>query len=257
MYRDHPAVAFVAIAEEIATEVRLLRAVEAERARHAAAREDRYLVVDPDQLARSIPGFSTIGGPSLVACMGDPARFAKGKQFRSFTGLTPKASETGNTDRKGQPMSKAGSSLLRTTLIRAADIGRRHDPQLARIYYIQMVERGKTHLGALCVVAANLAERAWTVMNRNSPYIVCDVDGTPVTNEQAKAIIADCWTVPAEVRARRRSAKATPKGKAPQAISTRQPTPYANGADTRDDLPRSTSSTPRPHQIKTLAESPA
>ena len=119
--------------------------------------------------------------------MGDPARFAKGKQFRSFSGLTPKASETGNTDRKGQAMSKAGSSLLRTTLIRAADHARRHDPQLARIYYIQMVERGKNHLGALCVVAANLAERAWTVMNRNTPYIVCDIDGTPVTNRAGQS----------------------------------------------------------------------
>ena len=25
-----------------------------------------------------------IGGPALVACMGDPARFAKAKQFRRF-----------------------------------------------------------------------------------------------------------------------------------------------------------------------------
>jgi transposase len=49
----------------------------------------------------------------VVAFMGGPARFARGKQFRSFTGLVPKASETGDTDRKGQPMSKAGSSLLR------------------------------------------------------------------------------------------------------------------------------------------------
>ena len=63
-------------------------------------------------------------------------------------------------------MSKAGSSLLRTTLVRAADNARKQDPQLARIYYVQMVERGKDHLGALCVVAANLAERSWAVMNR-------------------------------------------------------------------------------------------
>ena len=63
-------------------------------------------------------------------------------------------------------MSKAGSSLLRTTLIRAADNARRQDPQLARIYYTQMVERGAEHLKALCVVAGALAERAWAVMNR-------------------------------------------------------------------------------------------
>ena len=33
----------------------------------------------------------------------------------------PGSSETRNTDHKGQPMSKAGSSLLPTTLVRAAD----------------------------------------------------------------------------------------------------------------------------------------
>ena len=143
-------------------------------ARHAPHRETAYQQVDPAGLARSLPGLAEVGGPALVAVMGDPARFAKGKQFRSFTGLTPKASETGDTDRKGQAMSKAGSSLLRTTMVRAADTARKQDPQLARIYYLQMVERGKDHLGALCVVAANLAERAWAVMNRGMPYVICD-----------------------------------------------------------------------------------
>lgn len=124
-------------------------------------------------------------------------------------------------------MSKAGSSLLRTTLIRAADHARKQDPQLARIYYLQMVERGKDHLGGLCVVAANLAERARTVMNRGMPYVICDTDGRPVTPAQAKEIIAEHWTVPAEVRARRRSKK---KGKAPQTTPA--------GRHARGDLPR-------------------
>ena len=70
--------------------------------------------------------------------MGRSSRFPGAAHFRSFTGLAPKASETGNTDRKGEPMSKAGSSLLRTTLVRAADTARKQDPQLARIYYVQM-----------------------------------------------------------------------------------------------------------------------
>ena len=163
---------------------------------------------------QSLPGLADVGGPALVAAHGRPGPVPRpGKQFRSFTGLVPKASETGDTDRKGQPMSKAGSSLLRTTLVRAADNARKPDPQLARIYYVQMVERGKDHLGALCVVAANLAERSWAVMNRGMPYVICDTDGRPVTPDEAKAIIAEHWTVPAEVRARRRSKK---MGKAPQ-----------------------------------------
>ncbi len=232
LYAGHPAVAFTALAAEIATEVRLVLVFEHELVEHASERERAYANVDPAGLARSLPGISDVGGPALVAKLGDAARFRRGKQVRAFTGLAPKASETGNTDRKGQALSKAGPSLLRTTLVIAADTARKQDPQLARIYYLQMVERGKNHLGALCVVAATLAERAWTVMKRGTPYIVCDVDGRPVGPEDAAAIIAEHWTVPADVRARRRNKKA---GKAPQAITT--------GSRTRGDLPHNASST--------------
>jgi transposase len=241
LYGHHPAIAFADLAAEIATEVRLLRAVQAELAAHAAERENAYHWVDPTALARSLPGVADVGGPALVAAMGDPARFAKGKHFRSFTGLVPKASETGDTDRKGQAMTKAGSSRLRTTLVRAADNARKSDPQLARIYYVQMVERGKDHLGALCVVAANLAERFWAVMTRGMPYVICDTDGRPIEPGEARATIADHWTVPADVRARRRNKKA---GKAPQKVLAGQSKPRARGARTRGDLPQPASSSP-------------
>ena len=70
-----------------------------------------------------------------------------------------------------------------------------------------MVEGGAEHLKAVTVVAGALAERAWAVMNRQMPYVICDIDGTPVTPEQAKRIIARDFTVPDEVRRRRRSSK--------------------------------------------------
>ena len=243
LYAAHPAVAYGDLAAEIATEIRLLRAVQSELAAHAARREDAYQQVDPAELARSLPGVAAIGGPVLTAAMGDPARFANAKAFRSYTGLVPRASETGDTDRKGQPISKAGPALLRTSLIRAADTARKQDPQLARIYYVQMVERGKDHLGALCVVAASLAERLWVVMARQSPYVICDTDGRPVTAEEAKTIIAQNWTVTPEVRARRRSRK---MGKAPQQVLDAQVRSHTNGVDKRGDLPHPASSPP-PH----------
>src|ERR1700689_2516780 len=97
-----------------------------------------------------------------------------------------------------------------------------------------MTERGKDHLGALCVTAACLAERAWTVMRRGTPYVICDTDGHPLTPAQAKAIIADRWTVPPEVRARRRSKKT---GKDPHKVP--------KGQYERRDLPRP----PPPHPL--------
>jgi transposase len=235
LYGDHPAVPYDELAAEVATEVRLLRAIQGELAAHAAAREQHYLQVDPRQIARSLPGFAEISAPVLIAAMGRPGRFRDGTRFKSYAGLAPRASETGETDRKGQPMSKAGPSLLRATLFRAADTARRQDPQLARIYYLQMTERGATHLKACCVVAGHLAERAWTVLNRATPYLICDNNGNPVTAEQARQIIAANWTVPEDVRKRRRSRKTA--GKAPQAATT--------GPDRRGDPPRPRSSRPR------------
>jgi transposase len=250
LYGDHPAIAWQDLAAEVATEVRLLRATQAELDRHAGQREACYRQVDPAALARSLPGLAEIGGPALVATMGPAQRFTNASKFRCFTGLAPKASETGQTDRKGQPITKAGNRLLRTTLVRAADHARRQDPQLARIYWTQMVQRGKDHLGAVCVVAAHLAERAWTVMDRGTPYVICDIDGTPVTPAQAKAIIADHWTVPEQVRRRRRSKK----GKAPQQVlqghvtgarsATRRPSPSPASLGRRNALVKPTQPQP-------------
>ena len=110
-------------------------------------------------------------------------------------------------------MTKAGPRLLRSQLVQSANTARKLDPQLAAIYHAQMTQRGATHRKALCVVAARLAERGWLTLARGEPYVICDLEGRPVTPEQARRLIAERFTVPAEVRRRRSSTKA---GKAPQ-----------------------------------------
>lgn len=69
------------------------------------------------------------------------------------------------------------------------------------------------------MVAAKLAERAWTTLHRDSPYELRDIDGTPVDHDTAKRLIADHHTVPEDVRRRRASKKS---GKAPHNDQTRQ-----------------------------------
>ena len=238
LYGDDLAVAFDDLAAEMATEARLLRAVLGERDRHARAREAAYRQVDPDGLARTLPGVAEIGGPILVAVMGDPTRFSDAAAFKRFSGLTPKASETGDTDRKGQAISKAGPRRLRDQLVQSANTARRVDPQLAHVYFTQMVERGAHHQKALCVVAARLAERSWMVMARGEPYELRDVDGTPVSAAEAKAIIENQYQVSEEIRRRRRSRKNA--GKVPQQVLEAHIKSRTHGADTRGDLPRTT-----------------
>lgn len=141
-------------------------------------------------------------------------------------------------------MTKAGNRRLRRMLYLAADTARKEDPQLARIYWVQMVERGANHTKALAVVAAHLA--------RQSAYVVRDTDGNAVSRAEAKHIIAERWTVDEETRRRRRSKKRA--GKAPQQVlkghaqngarsaSTRRPSP-ATIVD-REALVRSTEDSP-------------
>lgn len=232
LYGDDPAICFESLAAEIATEVRLIATLETERAGHARARENAYQQVDPDRLARSLPGIAEIGGPMLTAVMGDPHRFRNAAAFKAYLGLAPKASETGQTDRKGQPMSKAGNRRLRTQLQRSAETARQLDPQLAAIYHDQMVNKGAVHTKALCVVAARLAERAWTVMHRHVAYQLRDVDGTPIDRPTAKQIIAERYTVPDDIRRQRRSNKTG--GRAPhQALEGRASSQRSKRDNTR------------------------
>jgi hypothetical protein len=71
LYADHPAVSFV----ELAAEVRLIRAIEAELTVHAAERETAYRWADPGQLARALPGLGEVGGPVLAAVIDAVSRF--------------------------------------------------------------------------------------------------------------------------------------------------------------------------------------
>jgi hypothetical protein len=142
-------------------------------------------------------------------------------------------------------MSKAGPSLLHSAFVRAAGTARKQDPQLAKIYYLQMTERGATHLKACCVVASHLAERAWAVLNRGTPYVICDNNGNPATPAEAKKIIAEHWTVPEEIRKRRRSRKIAGKAlRQPQPGQTDEATLPA--PDRRGPVPRQSNPPPNP-----------
>jgi len=160
--------------------------------------------VDPEGLA-SLPGVGPVGASVLTAVMGRPGRFGNASAFKQFTGLAPRTNQTGDTDRKGQPMSKAGPRGLRSALIGCADTARKQDPLLAAIYHQQMTTRNAPHLKARCVVAARLAERAWVALADGQPYQLRDADGTPVTAEEATQIIRERYTVPPEIRRRRRA----------------------------------------------------
>lgn len=88
LWEGDSAIAIQDLAAEVASEVRLVRAAEAERSRHEHARDAALARVDPARLAASLPGLGPVGTAQLVATMGRPGRFPNGGAFKAFTGLT-------------------------------------------------------------------------------------------------------------------------------------------------------------------------
>jgi hypothetical protein len=102
-----------------------------------------------------------------------------------------------------------------------ANTARRFDPQIAAIYYDQMVKKGKHHTQAVCACATHLLDRILVILREDRPYELRDIDGTPITPEQAKAIIAERYQVPEEVR--QRNSKRARRERTDQQLERRQP----------------------------------
>jgi hypothetical protein len=81
-------------------------------------------------------------------------------------------------------------------------VARRFDPQIAEVYHSQMMHKGNHHNQAVCACATHLLDRIRVILLEERPYELRHVDGTPVSPQQARAIIAEHFTVPAEVRQR-------------------------------------------------------
>jgi Transposase IS116/IS110/IS902 family len=120
----------------------------------------------------------------------------------------PVLDSSGLTGRHGGP-TKRGDAVLRQALFMAAGQARRIDPTLAAKYHRLMVDAGKHHNSALCHIATTLLTRIIACWRAGQPYQLRDVDGRPVTIEQARAIITERYAIPKDLRARRNTITAT------------------------------------------------
>lgn len=117
-----------------------------------------YLELHPSRNPETLKGVGPYVAAVAVAAIGNPKRFPNTRKFRAFTGMIPKVSSSGQTESKRTPLSKAGPNWLKRVLFLAADVARQWDPQLAKIYYDQVVRYGHHHFHAICAVASHLAD---------------------------------------------------------------------------------------------------
>jgi transposase len=166
-----------------------------------------YAKADPEQYLLSIPGVGANTAPTILAYLGEVDRFATNRKAQGFVGLYPATDASGLSDRKGTSLSKEGPAPLRRDLFLVSDAFRRCDPLGAYLYYDQMVNKGKHHISALCVVANRLViPRIIAVLKAQRPYELRDLDGHAITKEEAKQLVAQ-FKVSEQVRRRLRSRK--------------------------------------------------
>lgn len=164
---------------------------------------DLYTEADPDRIVLSAPGVGKILAGQIRGRLGDPDRFTSLAAARSFSGLVPKRNSSGVSDAVGGP-TKKGDACLRQALFCAADHARKTDPQLAARYYRLMCDTRRHHTSALCTIATVLLTRIVACLRNNTPYVLRDVDGTEITPAQGRAIVAERYRIPPEIRAARR-----------------------------------------------------
>ena len=193
---------FPELAEDIAVEARLALSLTTEikevDERIAILVADR----DPNGIITSAPGIGAITGAVILGRLGDASRFHSLAAVRAFSGLVPSLDSSGLSGRHGSP-TKRGDALLREALFMAANQARRYDPILAAKYHRLMTENGKHHTSALCHVSTALLTRVAACWRNQTPYQLRDIDGQPVSPEQARTIIAERYTVPEQVRTAR------------------------------------------------------
>jgi hypothetical protein len=165
----------------------------------------RYQEVAPHDHLGTMPGLGAVTAPTILAAVGTPQRFHSQAAFRGWTGVVPHASESADSEAKGLPMTKAGPPRVKLALYQAAETARQWDPQLAKIYYDQMVHKGNPHYKAIGAVMSHLASRIHAVLTEQRDYVLRDMDGREVTMSEARTIVKTQYQVPAEIRAARRT----------------------------------------------------
>lgn len=158
----------------------------------------------PDDLLVTIAGIGPVTAATSRAWFGDGLSLETAKAAAAFVGLNPSNWESGLSVSPSRPITKEGPPELRLAYYQAANIARRHDPQLAAFYRKLMVDRAHSHTQAVCAVARKLACRVWAILHRGTPYQLRDLDGAPIDQTTATAIAATL-KVPQHIRDRTRT----------------------------------------------------
>ena len=161
-----------------------------------------YRQIHPSRNLETIKGVGQDGAAVYASFISDPTRFASLREYRGWTGMIPNSKQSALSEAQGLHITQAGPELVKKFAYLDAQVARQYDPQLAALYYDQMVNRGKHYNQAICAVATHVLDRVFAVLRDDQPYELRDVEGRPITEDEAQQLIAERYTVPRNVRQR-------------------------------------------------------
>jgi len=197
-----PYLDYATLQDQVLRELRLLAFFEDEHRTVRRKVQTLYRQVHPERHVESIKGVGGEGAAVYVFFIGDVGRFATQRDFRGWHGIVPASEQSSDAETKGLRITSAGPDPVKKYGYINAEVMRQWDPQIAAIYQDQMMNKGKHHCQAVCACATHLLDRVRAVLRDGRPYELRDVDGRPVTWQEARAIIAERYHVPDEVRQR-------------------------------------------------------
>lgn len=118
-------------------------------------------------LLQTAPGVGPIVSATVLAEIGDFARFPDGKAIGRYAGMTPRLFASGGKERHGH-ISKTGPSDLRWVLQQAAWTAIRCDDSIKRRWL--KISRGSGKKAAAVAVARQLLVALWQMARHQAPY---------------------------------------------------------------------------------------
>jgi transposase len=136
----------------------------------AADRAIARMVVDDPRVRRllTIPGIGLVTAASILAVVGDVARFSRPAKLVSYLGLDPRVRQSGDRPAWGGHISRAGQAHARGLLAEAAHSAIRSPGPLAGFHARVKARRGGGV--AVIAVARKLAVIAWHLLTKDQDY---------------------------------------------------------------------------------------
>jgi transposase len=114
-----------------------------------------------------IPGFGVVTGMTVLAAIGDIARFESPKNLASYSGLVPGVEQSG-VKLRGKGITKEGRRELRWAMVEVAQRAVKADPHWKQLF--SKLERRMHRNQAIVTIARHLLTVVWSVLTRKTSY---------------------------------------------------------------------------------------